>query len=148
MGLRGVAVGIRLTPYPPHRSGRADFPHPALASGSDVQTARRIRTADMGRRQPAADEPFHSFPLEATMPASPAQSAMPEVRHGETKMGQSMPENENYRRICQRQVALFFPFKARSRYVAALINARCVNAWGKFPRCCPLLPSSSEYNPR
>jgi len=25
---QGVAVGIRLSPYPPHRSGRADFPHP------------------------------------------------------------------------------------------------------------------------
>jgi len=86
-----VAVGIRLTPYPPHRSVRADFPHTALTSGGDAQTARRIRTADMGRRKPFADEPFHSFPLDATMLASPAQSAMPEVAHGVTKMGQSMP---------------------------------------------------------
>jgi len=45
----------------------------------------------MGRRKPFADEPFHSFPLDATMLASPAQSAMPEVAHGVTKMGQSMP---------------------------------------------------------
>src|SRR5713101_10078518 len=28
-----VAVGIRITPYPPHRSVRAGFPHTALASG-------------------------------------------------------------------------------------------------------------------
>ena len=37
--LNQVAVGIRISPYPPHRSGRADFPHPALASGGDAQTA-------------------------------------------------------------------------------------------------------------
>ncbi|MGO9405200.1 MAG: beta-L-arabinofuranosidase domain-containing protein, partial [Terriglobales bacterium] len=42
-----VAVGIRLSPYPPHRSVRADFPHTALASGGDAQTARGIRMADM-----------------------------------------------------------------------------------------------------
>jgi hypothetical protein len=45
----------------------------------------------MGRRQPAADEPFHSFPLDATMLASSAQRSMPEVAHGEAKVGQSMP---------------------------------------------------------
>jgi hypothetical protein len=53
-GWRNVAVGIRIAPYPPHRSVRADFPHTALASGGDAQTVRRIRMADMGRRQPAA----------------------------------------------------------------------------------------------
>ena len=85
-----VAVGIRISPYPPHRSGQADFPHPALASGGDAQTARGIRMADTGRRKPTTDEPFHSLPLDATMLASPAQSAMPEVAHGETKMSHGM----------------------------------------------------------
>src|SRR5208282_1013167 len=61
-----VAVGIRLSPYPPRGSVRADFPHTALASGSDAQTARGIRMADTGRRQPAADEPLHSLPQYAT----------------------------------------------------------------------------------
>ena len=42
--------------------------------------------ADMGRRQPAADEPCHSVPLDATMLASSAQGMMPEVAHGETKV--------------------------------------------------------------
>lgn len=45
----------------------------------------------MGRRKPAAAEPFHSLPLDATMLASPAQSAMPEVGHRVTKVGQSVP---------------------------------------------------------
>jgi hypothetical protein len=42
MGLRGVAVGIRIAPYPPHRSVRADFPHTAPTSGSDAQTERAL----------------------------------------------------------------------------------------------------------
>ena len=46
--------------------------------------------ADMGRRQPAADEPLHSFPQNATVLASSAQRSMPEVAHGETKVSQSM----------------------------------------------------------
>jgi len=61
MGMGYVAVGIRLAPYPPHGSGRAAFPHPALASGGDAQAARRIGMADTGRRQPAVNEPFHSL---------------------------------------------------------------------------------------
>jgi hypothetical protein len=45
----------------------------------------------MSRRKPATDEPFHSLPLDATVLASPAQSAMPEVRDRVTKVGQSVP---------------------------------------------------------
>ncbi len=43
----------------------------------------------MGRRQPAA-EPVHSLPQNATMLASSAQRSMPEVAHGETKVGQGV----------------------------------------------------------
>src|ERR1019366_10453946 len=86
-----VAVGIRISPYPPRGSVRADFPHTALALGGDAQTARRIRMADTGRRQPAADEPVHSLPQNATMLASSTQRAMPEVAYGETKVGQGVP---------------------------------------------------------
>jgi hypothetical protein len=39
--LYGVAVGIRISPYPPHRSGLADFPHPAPTLGNDAHTAQR-----------------------------------------------------------------------------------------------------------
>ena len=88
VGSREVAVGIRLTPYPPHRSGRADFPHPALASGGDAQTARGIRMADMGRRQPAADEPLHTLPLNTSLLAPSFESMVPEVTDREAKVGQ------------------------------------------------------------
>src|SRR6266581_4968795 len=86
-----VAVGIRLTPYPPHRSGRADFPHPALASGGDAQTARGIRMADMGRRQPSADESLHTLPLDASLLASPFERVMPEVTDREAEVRQCVP---------------------------------------------------------
>jgi hypothetical protein len=51
--------------------------------------------ADAGRRQIRGDEPLHSLPLDATMLASPAQSAMPEVAHGEAKVGQGVPVARN-----------------------------------------------------
>jgi len=51
--------------------------------------------ADAGRRQIRGDEPLHSLPLDATMLASPAQSAMPEVAHGEAKVGQGVPVSRN-----------------------------------------------------
>ena len=89
--VEGVAVGIRLTPYPPHRSVRADFPHTALASGGDAQAARGIRMADMGGRKPALDEPFHPFPWDASLLASPSKDVMPEVAHPETEVGQGVP---------------------------------------------------------
>src|SRR5271156_4199889 len=90
-GRRVVAVGIRISPYPPRGSVRAGFPHTALASGGDAHTARRIRMADMGRRQPAADEPLHSFPQDATFLAPSSEDVVPEVAHGETKVSQSVP---------------------------------------------------------
>ncbi len=46
---------------------------------------------DMGRRKPAADEPLHPLPRHVPLLTSPRESAMPEIAHGETKMGQSMP---------------------------------------------------------
>jgi hypothetical protein len=49
----------------------------------------------MGWRQPAADEPCHSVPLDATMLASSAQGMMPEVAHGETKVGHGMTVPRN-----------------------------------------------------
>ena len=46
--------------------------------------------ADMGRWQPAADQPLHSFPQNATFLAPSSQDVVPEVAHGETKVSQSM----------------------------------------------------------
>ena len=34
-----VAVGMEITLHPPHRSGRTDFPYPALASGQRAKRA-------------------------------------------------------------------------------------------------------------
>jgi hypothetical protein len=34
-----VAVGMGITPHPPHGSGRTDFPYPALASGQPPKRA-------------------------------------------------------------------------------------------------------------
>src|SRR5208282_4998139 len=45
----------------------------------------------MGRRQPAADEPLHSFPQDATFLAPSSEDVVPEVAHGETKVSQSVP---------------------------------------------------------
>src|SRR5713101_1812140 len=44
-----VGVGIMLAHNPLHGSGRAEFPHPALALGDDAHTAQGIGTTD-GRR--------------------------------------------------------------------------------------------------
>ena len=40
--VRWGAVGTGLWARPPHGSGRAGFPHPALASGDDAEPAQRI----------------------------------------------------------------------------------------------------------
>jgi hypothetical protein len=84
----GGAVGIRIAPYPPHRSVQADFPHTALASGGDAHRARRIGMVDVGRRQPAGDQPFHSFPVNGSVLASSLKNTMPVRAHGKTKVGQ------------------------------------------------------------
>src|SRR5258708_33938148 len=86
-----VAVGIRIAPYPPHRSVRAGFPHTALASGGDAQAAQRIGMADAGRRQPAVDGPFHSFPTDASSLAPASQYLVPELAHGKTKVTEGLP---------------------------------------------------------
>ncbi len=46
--------------------------------------------ADMGRRQPAADEPLHSLPQYATFLAPSSQDLVPVIAYGETKVSQSM----------------------------------------------------------
>ena len=64
---------------PLHRSGRAGFPHPALASGDDAKSPQRIGVADAGRRQPAVDEPPHPVPANSAVLAASTKRAMPEV---------------------------------------------------------------------
>src|SRR5947208_15155615 len=70
-----------VTHNPLHGSGRAAFPHPALASGKDAETAQRIGMTDARRRKPTSEQASHSVPVDAALLAAPAQRAMPESAH-------------------------------------------------------------------
>ena len=72
-----VAVGMRVAPHPPHRSQRAELPHWALTSGSDVHAQNRIWVINAGPWEPAINESAHSFPVEAMALATTKQRLMP-----------------------------------------------------------------------
>ena len=72
---------MALTGHPPHGSGRAELPHPALVSGSNVQSLRRIRMANMGIGQPFLRQAVHPFPGNTAFLASPSKAAFPELYH-------------------------------------------------------------------
>ena len=80
-----VGVGITITHDPLHGSGRADFPHPALALGDDAHAPQRIRMTDSRQRQPASDEAPHAIPTDAALLAPPRQRAMPKPADSESK---------------------------------------------------------------
>ena len=61
-GAAGVGVGMMIADHPLHRSGRADLPHPAPASGDDAKSPQGIGMTDARRGQPAVDEPPHPVP--------------------------------------------------------------------------------------
>ena len=63
---------------PLNRSGRAELPHPALASGDDAKAAQRIGVTDAGRGQPALNQPGHAVPPHTAVLAASRQRAMPE----------------------------------------------------------------------
>jgi hypothetical protein len=73
---------------PFHGSGRADFPHPALALGEDAHAAQGIGMTDGRQRQPASNEATHTSPKDASVLATPRQRAMPEPSHLESKKSQ------------------------------------------------------------
>ena len=66
---------------PLHGSGRAVFPHPALASGDNAEAARR--------GQPAVNNPPHTVPAHAAVLSTPRQRAKPEPDHKEPKQAES-----------------------------------------------------------
>ena len=70
-----------VTHHPLHGSGRAAFPHPALASGHDAKSPQGVGVTDAGRGQPAVDEPPHPVPEDLAVLAAPRQRAMPEPAH-------------------------------------------------------------------
>ena len=63
---------------PLHGSGRAGFPHPALALGDDAQSAQRISIVGANEGEPAINQLPHPVPGNATVLAAPRQRAMPE----------------------------------------------------------------------
>ena len=63
---------------PLNGSGRAGFPHPALASGDDAEAAQGIEVMDASSGQPAVNNPQHPVPQHPTVLAAPRQGAMPE----------------------------------------------------------------------
>src|ERR1700746_331958 len=83
-----VGVGIMITHNPLHGSGRAGFPHPALALGEDARAAQGIGMTDDRWRQPASDEAPHTIPKDAPFLAAPRQRAMPEPPHLESEKPQ------------------------------------------------------------
>ena len=71
-----------------HRSGRAGYPHPALASGENAEAVQRIGMMNAGYRQPASNQPAHTVPLEAGILAAPRQRAILEPAHLEPKQAE------------------------------------------------------------
>jgi hypothetical protein len=80
-----VGVGIMIAHNPLHGSGRAAFPHPALALGNNAHAAQGIGITDDRYRQPAGDQAPHAVPKDATVLTAPRQRAMPEPPHLEPK---------------------------------------------------------------
>src|SRR6267378_8550109 len=70
---------------PLHGSGQADFPHPALALGSNAHALQRIGMTDRRQRKPASDEAPHTIPKDAAVLTAPRQRAMPEPPYLEPK---------------------------------------------------------------
>src|SRR5580704_5436651 len=69
-------------------SGRADFPHPALAVGDDAYAPQRIGMTDGSRRQPASDQAPHTIPEDLAVLAALRQRTMPEPTNSESKKHQ------------------------------------------------------------
>src|SRR6266849_796541 len=83
-----VGVGIMVAHNPLHGSGRAGFPHPALASGDNAEAAQGIRMMDARRGQPAVNNPPHAVPAHAAVLTAPRQRAMPEPDHMEPEQAE------------------------------------------------------------
>src|SRR6267143_1338062 len=80
-----VGVGITIAHDPLHGSGRAGFPHPALALGNNAHAPQRIGMTDRRHRQPASDEAPHAIPEDAAVLTAPRQRAMPKPADSESK---------------------------------------------------------------
>jgi hypothetical protein len=70
-------------------SGRADFPHPALALGNDAQAQQRIGMTNTSRREPSRKKAPHAAPRQVVTLTATAQGRPPEIAHGFAKRAQS-----------------------------------------------------------
>src|ERR1700704_3759726 len=87
-GPNAVGVGMTIADHPLHRSGRAGYPHPALALGDDAKPPQRIGMTHAGLRQPAVNEPPHAVPRDPAGLTSSRERAMPEAADLEPKDAQ------------------------------------------------------------
>src|SRR5712691_10341682 len=65
-----VAVGTTVARRPPHRTGRADLPHPAPTLGDDAKPHERVRMTDAYGRNPSGDVAFHPMPRHMPLTAA------------------------------------------------------------------------------
>ncbi len=70
---------------PLHGSGRAGFPHPALALGDDAHAAQGIRMIGAHHRQPASHETPQTVQGDSAFLAAPRKRAIPVPDHLEPK---------------------------------------------------------------
>jgi|WetSurMetagenome_2_1015567.scaffolds.fasta_scaffold389445_1 hypothetical protein len=74
-----VAVGMRVSPHPPHRSRRAELPHRALAAGDDAEADHWIRVTDSGGRKPFGNQTLHPIPIQVMLLAAAPQGLHPHL---------------------------------------------------------------------
>src|SRR6266851_630250 len=80
-----VGVGMMIAHNPLHGSGRAEFPHPALALGNNAHATQGIGMTDGRHRQPVSDKAPHTIPEDSAVLTAPRQRAVPEAAHLEPK---------------------------------------------------------------
>ena len=61
--LLGIAVGMALSGHPPHRSGRAAFPHPVPTSSKERGIVRRDTDEEYGPWESSAGESSRTVPM-------------------------------------------------------------------------------------
>src|SRR6266851_6647881 len=76
---------MTITSHPLHRSGRAELPHPAPASGNDAKSPQWIRMMDARPWQPVIKQTAHAFPSQPLPLTAPSQRAEPQTTNSEAK---------------------------------------------------------------
>jgi hypothetical protein len=74
-----------ITDHPLHRSGRAELPHPAPASGDDAKSPQWIGVMDARPGQPVINQTAHALPGKPLPLAASAQRAIPQTADIEAK---------------------------------------------------------------